>query len=169
MMSVVTARSGTPARAARQPLEVALGRVAPVHGGEHPVAPGLQRQVEVLAHRRGLGHRLDHVGAEVLRVRAGEAHPLDAVDRTDRPQEVGEERPHPHLLARPPPGQGEVAPVGVHVLAEQRDLGDALAGQHPHLVDQPVEGLADLGAAHGGTMQKAQELSQPIWIVTQAA
>ena len=35
-----------------QALEVALGRVAAVHGGQHPVAARLERQVQVLAHGR---------------------------------------------------------------------------------------------------------------------
>ena len=57
-----------------------------------------------------------------------------------RPQQVGEQGPHPHVVvARPPLGQREVAPVAVDVLAQQRDLGDAVGGQGPHLVDHVVE------------------------------
>ena len=62
----------------------------------------------------------------------------------------------------------EVAPVGVDVLAEQRDLGDAVGGELLDLVHDVAHAAADLGAAHDGTMQNAHELSQPIWIVTQA-
>ena len=40
--------------------------------------------MRVLAHGRALGHRLDHGRAEVLRMRAREADPLDPVDGVDR-------------------------------------------------------------------------------------
>ena len=92
-------------------------------------------------------------------MRAREADPADAVDRAHGPQQLGEQRA----------AAGQVAPVGVDVLAEQRDLGDAPAGQARDLGHDVVEGSAHLGPAHRGTMQKAHELSQPIWIVTQAA
>ena len=81
----------------REPLEVALGGVAAVHAGERAVAARLQRQVQVLAHVRALGHRRDRLGPQVLRVRRREADALDAVDRVERAQEVGELRP---VLAR---------------------------------------------------------------------
>src|SRR5690606_1269537 len=70
--------------------------------------------------------------------------------RAHRPEQVGEQRPHPHVLAGPPAGQGEVAAVAVDVLPEQRDFGDALGGEGPHLVDDVVEGTADLAAPHRG-------------------
>ena len=46
--------------------------------------------------------------------------------------------------------QLEVAAVAVDVLAEQRDLGDAVGGERLDLVDDVVERAADLHAAHGG-------------------
>ena len=52
--------------------------------------------MDVLAHRRALGHRGDHGLAEVLRVRAREPDPLDPVDGVARAQqlaELGRERP----------------------------------------------------------------------------
>ena len=140
MMSVVTARSSIAARAAREPLEVALGGVAAVHARERAVAPRLQRQVQVLAHARALGHRRDRVGAQILRVRRREPDPLDAVDRVDRAQQVGELRP---VL----PG-AEIAAVGVDVLAEQRDLDHAVAGELLDLVHDVAHPAADLAAAH---------------------
>ena len=42
----------------------------------------------------------------------------------------------------------EVAAIGVHVLAEQRHLGDTLRDKRLHLRDQFVERAADLLAAH---------------------
>ena len=88
--------------------------------------------------RRGLGHRGDRLGAEVLGVRTGEADALDALDATDRAQEVSEERP----------ASGDVAPVGVDVLTEQRDLGDARRGEHLGLHHQVTERSTDLFTAH---------------------
>ena len=88
----------------------------------------------------GLGHGGDGLGPQVLGVGAGEPDPADALDRADRPQQVGEQGTAP----------GQVPSVGVHVLAEQGDLGDPPAGQVGHLGHQLVEGPADLAAAHRG-------------------
>ena len=100
---------------------------------------GLERQVGVLADGGALGHRCDHVGPEVLRVRAREADPLDPVDRVDGAQQLGE------------PGadvRREVPAVRVHVLAEQRDLADAVGGERrsPRRRSRPAGG--SLAAAH---------------------
>ena len=142
MMSVVTARSGIAARAAAEPLEVARGGVAAVHARERAVAPRLQRQVQVLAHAVALGHRRDRLGPEVLRVRRREADALDAVDRVERAQQVGE-------LRAALPG-AEVAAVRVDVLAEQRDLDHAVGGELLDLVHDVAHAAADLAAAHRG-------------------
>ena len=132
-----------------------------MHARERAVAARLQRQVQVLAHARALGHRRDRLGPQVLRVRRREADALDAVDRVERAQQIGE-------LRAELPG-AEVAAVGVDVLAEQRDLDDAVSGE---LLDlgtmSPMRRLTSRPRTDG-TMQNAQELSQPIWIVTQAA
>ena len=45
---------GCPRR--HQPLEVATGGIAAVHGSQDPVAPRLQREMEVFAHGGRLGH-----------------------------------------------------------------------------------------------------------------
>ena len=44
-----------------------------MHRREDAVAARLQREVKVVAHRRHLGHCLEHIRTHVLRVRAGEA------------------------------------------------------------------------------------------------
>ena len=62
----------------------------------------------------------DHVLAHVLRMRARVADALDPVDRVDGAQQLGEG--HSVVAA-------QVAPVGVHVLAEQGDLAHAVAGE----------------------------------------
>ena len=84
--------------------------------------------------------RADDVLAHVLRVRARVADALDAVDRVEAVQQLGEAR------ALGP----QVAPVGVDVLPEQRDLADAVGGQALDLGDQLGERAADLAPARGG-------------------
>ena len=73
-------------------------------------------------------------------MRRREADAFDAVDRVDGAQQVGELGP---VL----PG-AEVAAVGVHVLAEQRDLGDAVGGERLDLVHDVAHAAADLAPAH---------------------
>ena len=149
MMSVDTARSGTIRRASASRCEVALGGVAAVHRGQHAVGAGLQRVVQLRAHGRRLGHRGERLGPHVLGVRRREADPADAVDGTDGPQQVGEQRPRPRRrVAVAAGGQLEVAAVAVDVLAEQRDLGDAGGGELADLGDDVVERPGDLHAAH---------------------
>ena len=127
-------------RARGESLEVAPCRVAAPHGAQHGVAAGLQWQVELLADLRGLGHRLDRLGPQVLGMRAGEADAPDALHGTDGPQELGEEGPAP----------GQVATVGVDVLPQQRDLGDPPQRQQLDLGHDVVEGAAHLGPADRG-------------------
>ena len=85
-------------------LEVALAGVAAVHQRQHPVAARLQRVVEVLAHRGGVGHRREGLGPHVLGVRAGVAHPADALDGTDVAQQIGEQRAQRGRRRRRPGG-----------------------------------------------------------------
>ena len=130
--------------------EVALGRVAAVHRGEHAIGAGLQRVVQLRAHGRRLGHRGERLGPHVLGVRRREADPADAVDGADGAQQIGEQRPHAGVgVAVATGGQLQVAAVAVDVLAEQRDLGDAGRRQLADLADDLVERPGDLDAAHG--------------------
>ena len=74
--------------------------------------------MDVLADGVALGDRRDHRLAEVLRMRAREADPLDPVDRVAGAEQLAELGVE---LGR------EVAAPRVDVLAEQRELADALA------------------------------------------
>ena len=96
----------------RDALEIAFARVAAQHALEHARRSGLHRQMHVLAHRVGLGHRRDDAIAEVVRVRTREAQATHAVDAADRAQQIGE-----IVLA---------VVVRVHRLAEQYDFAHAL-------------------------------------------
>ena len=73
-------------------------------------------------------------------MRAGETDTPDPVDGADGAQKFGEQRTAP----------GDVAPVGVDVLTEERDLDCSGVGQLLHLGDDLVEGPADLPAPHRG-------------------
>ena len=79
----------------------------------------------------------DDVLAHVLRVRARVADALDAVDRVEPLQQLGERRPR----------GAEIATVGVDVLAQQRHLAHALARELGDLGDELVGGTADLAPA----------------------
>ena len=72
--------------------QVALPRVGAPHRLQNARRAGLERQVRVLADGLALGHRPDHGRAEILRVRAGEADAVDAVDPVAGAQELGERR-----------------------------------------------------------------------------
>ena len=90
--------------------------------------------MQVLAHGGRVGHRRERLRSHVLRVRAGVPHAADAVDGADVAQQLGEQRAEPGVVLAALAGRElQVAPVRVDVLAEQRDLGDALLGEHPHL------------------------------------
>jgi hypothetical protein len=65
-------------------------------------------------------------------------------------------------------GELEVAAVGVDVLAEQGDLGDAVGGERSTSATMSAKGRLISAPRTAGTMQNAQLLSQPIWMVTQA-
>ena len=126
MMSVPSARSGIAERSLSTRREVAIARVRPPHRLQDPRRAGLERQVDVLADRRALRDRRDHRLAEVLRMRAREADALDPLDRVAGAEELAE-------LGREV--RPEVAAPRVHVLAEQRDLADALLREPRHLGD----------------------------------
>ena len=95
--------------------------------------------MDVLADGGELGVGEDHVLAHVLRVRARVADPAHAVERVELAQQLRERRPL----------RSQVAAVGVHVLAEQRDLGDPVGQEPPALLDQLGERSRYLEAARG--------------------
>ena len=98
-----------------QAIQEAPPVVTAVHAGQDPVGSALEGQVELLAHVRHVAHRGEHVGGEVLRVGAGEAHPLQPVD-------VAEDVEHLGVL------------VGVRVAGVARRRLDE--GERPHFLAQ---------------------------------
>ena len=125
----------------RDAVHVALAVVGALHGLQDAAGARLQRQVDVLAEARQLRVRADHVLAHVLGVRAGVADPVDALDVVHHRQQLGERGLLPH---------GQVAPVGVHVLAEERDLAHAVVGLALDLLDQLACRPRHLAPARGG-------------------
>ena len=119
----------------------------------------------MLAERRQLGVRAYDVLVHVRRVRARVADPIDPLDRVRRSQELGE----PAWL-RTEPGA-----VRVDVLAEQRDLADAVLRQALDLRDELVERPGHLAPARarddaeralhvaaGGDLDPALEVARPL-------
>ena len=128
MMSVETAIAGIAARMRSSQSEVArragTSAASPSGRGPSPTAAGsgcARRPCSLV------GHRLDHVGREVVRVRRREPDPPETVNLVDHPQEVGEQRPPRRARHR------DVSPVRVHVLPEQRDLDDTRRHEALHL------------------------------------
>ena len=100
-------------------------------------------------------------GPEVLRVRAREADPLDPVDRVASRAAA---RRSPCAMS----GQ-EVAAVRVDVLAEQRDLADAVGGERRRPRRRSRPGAATRSRPRtAGTMQYAHFELQPIETCTHA-
>ncbi len=97
--------------------------------------------MDVLADRGAFGDRSDHRLTEVFRVRAREADPLDPLDGVAGAKELTELRPDVRR---------EVAAPRVDVLAEQRELLDALTGEAGHLRDHLSRAAAALAPTHGG-------------------
>jgi DNA-binding SARP family transcriptional activator/Tfp pilus assembly protein PilF len=102
--------------------QVPVPAVGPAHRLQHGVRAGLQRHVQAGHHVRGLRHRVDDVVGEVPRVRGREPDALQALDLAAAAQQLAE----CGLVA-------ELGTVGVHVLAEQRDLEDSVGHQRADL------------------------------------
>ena len=142
MTSVLIAMPGDGLADPAEALQVVLDRVLAAHPAQHGVVARLDGQVEVLAHRRALGHRRDEPVRQVPRMRRHEAQPRDArlavggADAVDRAQQLGEVRPGVEVQAAAAPALRrdvpeallgrQVVAVGVDVLAEERDLPVAL-------------------------------------------
>jgi hypothetical protein len=124
--------------------DVALGGVDPAHALEVPVAgvlaghglengggAGLDREMDVVAEGGGGVDGLDDVAGEVAGVRGGEADAADAWEFTNGDEEFGERH------------AARGVAVGVDVLAEELDLGEA---EVDHLAGFDEDGGGGAGA-----------------------
>ena len=84
--------------------------------------------MHVLADARQVRVRTDHVLPHVRRVRARVPDAIQAVDRVQLAQQLGERALRPQPCA-----------VGIDVLPEQRDLADAVLHEAAHLGDELVQ------------------------------
>ncbi len=108
-----------------------------MHRRQDSIRSRLQRKMQLFAHGRRLGHGGGHLRAEVRRVGARESDPADPFDRSHLAQQLGEQR-------AAPPVDREVAPVGVDVLAEERQLDNPVAGETAHFPEDVAGSPADL-------------------------
>ncbi len=119
----------------RHAVHVAPAVVGASHPFEHRARARLQRQVDLLAEGGKVGVSADHVLLHVLRVRARVADAVDALDRVDPCQQHGE---------GDSPLLGQVPPVAVDVLPQQRHLAHPVGGEGLGLGDQLGRVAADL-------------------------
>ena len=134
---------------------VAVQPVVAVHADQDLVVPGLQRQVHLLGDRPVGGHRLQHLGRHVLRMRGGVVDPDRAAgllaQTAHAVEQLGEA-----ALAR------LVGSVGVDVLPEQRDRVVAEADQAAHLVQDARRRPRYLPPAGIGHRAEGAELVAPV-------
>ena len=95
--------------------------------------------MELLADLGSVGHGRDDLWSQVLWMRTGKADAADPFDRADPPEQVSEQRS----------AAGDVTPVGVHILPEQRDFAHPAVRQGFDLAHDVVDRAADLGTTHG--------------------
>jgi len=115
-------------------------RVPALHVGQHLVVAGLHGNLDLLAHLRQGGHRVEDAIAHVARVAGQEADAPQPLDVMHRGQEVGQVGP----------AAGEVLAVPVDDLPQQGDFAYALLDQPPDLRhDLPQRPAALHPAAEG--------------------
>src|SRR3982074_1436272 len=115
--------------------------MAALHCSQNTIRAALHRQMQKIIELGDVGIRLDQAVVEIERVRGGESNALDAVDRG---YEMNQRRQIRERAVRHRPG------VGIHVLAEQRDLAHALLTQAFHFLEHLRERAADFLAARIG-------------------
>ena len=118
------------------------GGVAPFHGHQDAIAAVLYRQMQMVHQLRHFGVSVDQALGKFIGVAGGVADALDARDVRHILQQQGK--------VGDVSGATHGATVGVHVLAQQRDLFDPLPRQSGHLDQHIVQGSADFFAAGVG-------------------
>ena len=115
--------------------QILLAGVLAEHGVEHSRRAALHRQMHVIAERRDGVDGVHNVLGEVARMRSGEAHAADSGNLADGRQQFRKD-----LLVR---GIG----VGIHVLAEQLNVGVSGIGHAAGFGQHRIRGAAALFAA----------------------
>ena len=142
--------------------EITLCGVPAMHQREHPIAAGLQWEMQVSAHRRVRRHRCDCVFTKIFGMGARESHAINAIDVAYCSEEIGKERSGT-AIAKPLAANnigvvcswikcsaraGEISAVRVHVLSKQGDFPNAVIGQALNLGEQLAERAADLATTN---------------------
>ena len=105
-----------------------LRAVGTAHVLQDLIRAGLQRHMQLRAHRRGFRHGVDNIRGKFCRVRGGKPQTLEAVDLSHLAQQLREsEAIARHFWI------SEIHAIGVDVLAQQGDLRDALVHQRLYL------------------------------------
>ena len=107
-----------------------------MHAAQRPVAPALQRRVDMGGDPRRFRHQVQQIVGEVHRLDGTEAQPLHIRLREQAAQQIGQ----PHCAARFP------APAP-QIDAAQHDLAIA-PGERAHLLDRLFGGRAAAPSAH---------------------
>ena len=104
----------------------------------------------MLAHFRGFPHRVDHLLIAILGMGRHEADAFEPVHVVQAPEQ---------------PAEGKIvrgfAAIGVHVLAQERDLAKPLGHRALHLVHDEFARLAPLGSARVGHDAEGAEIIAP--------
>src|SRR3990172_894345 len=117
------------------PPEIFLSRVPAPQGGQDPVRPRLDRQMDMRAKEIDLGKKADRLPVQVPRMRGKEPYSPDSPDSGYPPEEFGE-RDLPLFF-----------PVGVHVLPQEDHVAYAPVRQFVDLRKDLPGGPADLASA----------------------
>ena len=141
--------SGRAARMRSIEAEIVGARVAAVHRREDAVRARLHRQMQIGHQRVEIAMGGDQVVVHVARMAGGVAQPVEAGDLGEAEEEPAEA---PGAAVR------ALAVPGIDVLAEQRDLADALAGEARRLGDDRRDRPRDFGAARVGHDAEGAEL-----------
>ena len=105
-----------------------LRAVGTAHVLQDLIRAGLQRHVQLRAHRRGFRHGVDDIRGKFRRVRGGKPQALEAVDLAHFAQQLRESK----AIARHF-WIGEIHAIGVDVLAQEGDLRNSLIHQRLYL------------------------------------
>jgi hypothetical protein len=130
-------------------LKVTICGVPAMHKGKHTVASRLQRVVEVFADRRALSHGCKRFGPHVFGMWTREPHTPDAVDISNRCQQVGEEWSQPcFVVTIAAGGTLKVTSIRVYVLPEQGDLAHSIGCEAFDFGNHVIEWAGDFFTAN---------------------
>ena len=133
MISVLIAMGRSGGLHPRNPAQVLLARIQPLHAVQNCAGSRLRRQMHMIAQRRIRVDRVDDLAHEIARMGSGEAHPADTFRPAHLVQEPGEIPSRRRWIA-----------IAVDVLAQQLDFAIARARELGRFRDYRRAGAATL-------------------------